>query len=173
MTARHLIISALTLATLILGARSANAHCQIPCGIYGDQMKIDQMLQDLETVEKAMKQIPEFAEKGNWNQVVRWTHNKEQHAQSIQQEVLDYWLAQRVKLPGKASEEAHQAYHHKLAVLHGIVVHAMKAKQTTDTAHIEALRSHIEKFSELYFDKDKHKHLKEHHRDEGAEKSKR
>ncbi len=29
-------------------------HCQVPCGIYGDKMRVDMMMEDLATIEKAM-----------------------------------------------------------------------------------------------------------------------
>ena len=30
-------------------------HCQVPCGIYGDQNRFEQMLEDQSTIEKAVK----------------------------------------------------------------------------------------------------------------------
>ena len=29
------------------------AHCQVPCGIYGDQLRFEQMLEDTKTITKA------------------------------------------------------------------------------------------------------------------------
>ena len=52
----------------------------------------------------------------------------------------------------------------EMVELHMILVHAMKAKQTTDLAHVEKLRVLVEKFSELYFDEKDLEHLREHHK---------
>ncbi|MDY6953871.1 MAG: superoxide dismutase [Ni], partial [Thermodesulfobacteriota bacterium] len=35
----------------------ASAHCEIPCGIYDDQMRIDMIAEHITTIEKSMKQI--------------------------------------------------------------------------------------------------------------------
>jgi hypothetical protein len=45
-----------------------------------------------------------------------------------------------------------------------MLIHAMKAKQTTDQGHVEKLRSLVEKFSGLYFSDEELEHLREHHK---------
>ena len=35
-------------------AASPVFHCQVPCGIYGDQMRIAMLLEDAATIEKGM-----------------------------------------------------------------------------------------------------------------------
>ena len=37
------------------------AHCQVPCGIYGDQLRFEQLLEDTKTISKAQGQINELA----------------------------------------------------------------------------------------------------------------
>ena len=44
-----------------------------------------------------------------------------------------------------------------------MLVHAMKAKQTTDQAHVEKLRELVVQFSKLYFNDDDLKHIRSHH----------
>ncbi len=36
-------------------------HCEVPCGIYADQMRFEQMLEDTKTIAKAIDSINEFA----------------------------------------------------------------------------------------------------------------
>ena len=129
-------------------ATSAFAHCQIPCGIYGDEGRFDALREDFSTIEKSMNQINEMSKAGdkNYNQLVRWVSNKDDHAQKVQQVVLDYFLAQRIK-PDTEN------YDKKLMHLHHLVVKAMKCKQTTDTGHVEGLRKHLDDFEALYFGK--------------------
>ena len=83
----------------IISVSSLFAHCQIPCGIYGDQMRIMMIKEHITTVEKSMKMINELSdvEKINYNQLVRWVNNKEHHAQEIQDIVTAYFLTQRIK----------------------------------------------------------------------------
>ena len=61
------------------------AHCQIPCGIYNDEVRFTLMQEHVTTIEKSMKLIVELSEdpKENANQLVRWTVNKEEHADAF------------------------------------------------------------------------------------------
>ena len=126
-------------------------HCQVPCGIYGDKMRIDMLMEDCATIEKAMTtlQAMDAEESPSKNQMVRWVMTKEQHAQSIQDTVAAYWLAQRVKAPKDASGA--DKYNAQLKSMHQITVAAMKCKQTTDKSHVEALRAAALEFSATYF----------------------
>ena len=42
-------------------------------------------------------------------------------------------------------------YSEKLIALHKMLIAAMKCKQTTDLANVEALRAHLKEFEALYF----------------------
>lgn len=153
------------LAAVMLVPASVWAHCEIPCGIYGDQMRIEQIAEDITTVEKSMKQIKELgqADEPNWNQLVRWVHNKEVHANKIQRVVSEYFLHQRVKPADPSDAAAYKEYTDQLVLLHQIAVHAMKAKQTTDLEHVAQLRSLLKKFQNAYFGPEEQAHLHEHH----------
>lgn len=143
-------------------AGPALGHCEIPCGIYGDQMRIDMIKEHITTVEKSMKKIVELseAEPVNYNQLVRWIDNKEQHANEIQHIVTQYFMTQRVKPADGDDATERAAYGRQLELLHRMLVTAMKTKQTTDQSHIEALRSLVEQFEAAYFGpkQEGHKH---------------
>ena len=139
---------------------TAVVHCQVPCGIYGDKMRIDLLLEDAATIEKAMKAID--AAETSKNQAVRWVMNKESHAQNIQDTVAAYWLTQRIKAPKEGGDAAQAKYLRQLAMMHTLTVAAMKCKQTTDVAHVETLRKTAAEFSATYFSADDLKHLREH-----------
>lgn len=158
----------LTLVATIACALSAVAipHCQIPCGIYGDKLKCEEMAQDVQTIAKSMKMIDELSKDAgkNANQIVRWVNNKEAHASKLMDTVLNYWLAQRVKLPKKTDDpEVAHAYGTKLHLLHAMIVFSMKCKQTTDVANVKALQDLLHQFHGAYFGKAAKKHIKEHH----------
>ena len=139
-------------------------HCQVPCGIYGDKMRIEMLMEDATTIEKAMGEITkmEKADSFAYNQMVRWVVNKEEHAQNIQDQVAAYWMAQRVKAPREDTAENMKKYHTQLRTLHAVTVAAMKCKQTTDKANVEALRAAANRFAATYFSKEDLQHLREH-----------
>ncbi len=129
----------------------ANAHCQIPCGIYDDHARVQSMLEDAVTVEKSAKLIAELAGKSDaqsQNQLVRWVMNKENHAQRIISTISDYFLTQRVK-------PSQKDYVERLKQHHAVIIAAMKAKQNADVKYAEALRKSIEPLSAYY---PEHKH---------------
>ena len=149
------------------GTPTAKRHCQVPCGIYGDKMRIDMIMEDAATIAKGMKSLGDLAKESspNYNQIVRWTMNKDQHAQAIQDNVAAYWLAQRIKAPKNASDMgARSKYLKQLELMHGITVAAMKCKQTTDAAWVKKLREHALAFSATYFSKEDLEHIKSHHK---------
>jgi nickel superoxide dismutase len=125
---------------------SANAHCEIPCGIYDDQLRAKLIAEHTVTIEKSMNKIMELAKATpvNYNQLLRWVSNKEAHATEIQHIVSQYFLTQRIKPDQKK-------YTEKLTVLHKMLVAAMKCKQTTDISHITTLRTLLKEFETLYF----------------------
>ncbi len=101
-----------------------------------------------------MTMILELSKKAesNYNQLIRWINNKEQHAHYIQDIVSQYFMTQRVKPVDKNNTEDYKKYVEKITILHEMLIYAMKAKQTTDVVHIEKLRSLLEKFRYLYFE---------------------
>ncbi|GAB4231928.1 MAG: superoxide dismutase [Ni] [Acidobacteriota bacterium] len=140
------LIPLLALATLCLYPTRLDAHCQVPCGIYDDQLRADLIAEDITTIEKAMQQITELSGQTpvNYNQLVRWINTKEFHAGDIQKIVSEYFLTQRIKPDTDRYEE-------KLKVLHGMLLAAMRCKQTTDLENVKQLRDLLKQFEVLYF----------------------
>lgn len=128
------------------------AHCEIPCGIYGDEGRFAALLEDVDTIEKSMNEIDKLSgeSKRNDNQIVRWVINKEHHADHIRDVVAQYFLAQRITEPAMDDAAAMKAYTDKLVALHKIIRTAMKCKQTTDPANAQTLRDLVLTFQEMY-----------------------
>jgi nickel superoxide dismutase len=146
-------------AIAILLPALVSAHCQIPCGIYDDQMRIDMLKEHITTIEKSMTQIGELSAAGekNYSQIVRWVMNKEDHAKQFMDIVTDYFMAQRIKPADPADEAAYSKYTKKIELLHQMLVYAMKCKQTTDKAHTEELKKLVAVFEKLYMGEHDHK----------------
>ena len=122
------------------------AHCEVPCGIYGDQQRFEAMLEDHKTVLKAMAQIQALAgeeDAQSHNQLARWVANKESHATRIQHTIAQYFMAQRIK----ANDPK---YVDKLTKSHAVMVAAMKCKQTVDTKAADTLKAAILAFHKAY-----------------------
>lgn len=150
---------------LVSWASSPLAHCEIPCGIYGDAMRIQMIEEHILTIEKSMAQIKELSAANpiDYNQLIRWVTNKEEHANKIQEIVTQYFMTQRVKSADPKDVGAQKEYLKKLELLHKMLFQAMRAKQTTDLRHVERLRELTGEFHQAYFGEAQKKHLQEHH----------
>jgi len=134
------------LGTLLFITSFVAAHCEIPCGIYDDEARMGLLAEHITTMEKSMKTITDLqnTQPLNYNQLVRWIMNKENHADAFQEIVSQYFMTQRIKTDMKN-------YNKILTVLHRMLIYAMKCKQTTDLSHIETLRTLLKELQALYF----------------------
>lgn len=137
--------------SIMVFSQLSHAHCQIPCGIYDDHARVQSMLEDTATVEKALRSIAELSSKTDaqsQNQMVRWVMNKETHAQNVISTISDYFLTQRVK-------PEQEDYSERLIKHHAVIVAAMKVKQNADLSYAVSLREKIEALLHYY---PEHKH---------------
>ena len=137
--------------SLIIYSPIAYSHCQIPCGIYDDHVRVKTMLEDVATARKAIDLIAELSKKSDMqsnNQIIRWVMSKESHAQNIISTISDYFLTQRVKSKQKD-------YIERLKKHHAVIVAAMKVKQNADMSYVDALEAGIEALLPYY---PEHKH---------------
>ena len=150
--------SALSIAFVCAFTSLAMAHCQVPCGIYGDQLRFEQMLEDQHTIAKAQAQINEMTEgeitAQKVNQMARWVAAKEDHATKVQNTIAAYFMAQRIKADNKN-------YVKQLTAAHAVMVAAMKCKQSADPEIAEMLEKKIFDLYRAYEGKEpvfEHKH---------------
>ena len=127
-------------------ASFAAGHCEIPCGIYDDKLRVQLISEHITTIEKSMNQIVKLGQEVpvNHNQLARWITNKENHAGKVQHIVSQYFMTQRLKVNT-------EKYAEKLSLLHRMLVSAMKSKQTVDLGHIQNFRKLLKDFNALYF----------------------
>ncbi len=149
---RFLPLSALAALITVIGSGALLAHCEVPCGVYDDHARVHSIEEHCTTIEKAMTGIKDNTATAKTQsevsqaaqQAVRWVVAKEEHATKIQIICSQYFLTQRIK-PGQTD------YHKKLELLHGIMVAAMKTKQTVEPEHVAKVRSLLGEFEKLYF----------------------
>ena len=143
---KRLILVAVLMSSAFLPMAYLAAHCEVPCGIYDDGARFTEMKEDQSTIAKAQAKINELAgthEANGQNQLVRWITTKEAHATNTQHIIAQYFMTQKLKADG-------EHYVDKLTAAHGVLVAAMKCKQTADPATAEALKAAIAKFETAY-----------------------
>lgn len=136
----HRFVTAASVALIaLLSASNLMAHCQVPCGVYGDERRFEEMLEDTKTITKAMTEMKALAEKDDvlsHNQLARWVATKEAHASNTQEIIAVYFMTQRIK-------PTSDNYVKQLTAAHQVLLAAMKCKQTVDPANAEALEKAI------------------------------
>ncbi|MCH2183295.1 MAG: hypothetical protein MK108_14950 [Mariniblastus sp.] len=134
-------------------------HCEVPCGIYADQMRFEMMLEDTKTIAKAITSLQEYCDgfkdgppnAKTVNQMTRWVTTKESHATNTQHIMAQYFLTQRIK-------PDHKMYAQQLAAAHKVMVAAMKCKQDPVDETPAALKAAILDFYRAYEGKEPQLH---------------
>ena len=118
---------------MVLNSNRIFAHCQIPCGIYDDALRIIQIKENFQTIEKAMLKINSLSNNLiplSHNQLNRWVIEKEKHSSKIQNIIAEYFLTQRI-------QETNPNYIEQVTTLQKLLVFAMKRKQTVEIDNVE------------------------------------
>lgn len=133
--------------TLLLTAASLNlsAHCQMPCGIYHDDMVFDQIDQFVEKMVKCMWVLnnSKFQTPRERAEFIRWVGLKEKTSDEIAQEITTYFLQQKIK-PGE--EETAE----RLAKAHQLLFLLVAIKQNTDVAVVDQFAENWEQFKLMF-----------------------
>jgi nickel superoxide dismutase len=146
-----IILSALFVSAVLFGSL-AYSHCQMPCGIYDDEARFNEISELITTIEKSMKEIETLSaqDKPNMNQIVRWVNTKEEHADELSHIISFYFMAQRIKIAPENNVQEYGKYVRKLTLLHEMLVTTMKTKQTTDLGNVAKLRTLLNRFHDAY-----------------------
>ena len=81
---KHFLLPIIVLSIVGFTAIKTFAHCEIPCGIYNDELRIALLYEHFTTIEKAMTKIIELSEGSgaDYMMIARWTMAKEEHAKN-------------------------------------------------------------------------------------------
>mmetsp|Transcript_85712 Transcript_85712/g.237533 ORF Transcript_85712/g.237533 Transcript_85712/m.237533 type:complete len:162 (-) Transcript_85712:107-592(-) len=124
-------------------------HCQVPCGIFTDDLRVKGMMEDAQTIRKSVVQIADLHKAGalqDMHQLVRWIATKEEHSTKIMTVIGEYFLAQKVKKDMLTEAE----YKEVLVLHHAVMVAAMKTKQSTEIAPVDTLDAAIAALAPVY-----------------------
>jgi nickel superoxide dismutase len=130
----------------VAGAQSGlNAHCQLPCGIYHDDMVFDQVDQYVETMVKAVTVLTDskFTSLKDHNEFVRWVMQKDRHSDETATLLCSYFLQQKIK-PGEDDTAKRVLSVHKMLVL------IVQIKQSVDLKLVNDFYEEWEKFKLMF-----------------------
>lgn len=121
------------------------AHCQMPCGIYHDNMVYDQIDQFVETVYKGITVLNEskFSTVREKNEFVRWVGEKEKSCNEAANLLTVFFLQQKIK-PGEEDTVKRLVSAHKLLFL------LVAIKQNTDLDFVKQFNEEWEKFKLMF-----------------------
>lgn len=139
----RLLIIVLGFVCLLQGTLSA--HCQMPCGVYHDEMVFSEIDQYIETMFKGMTVINanEFKTVQDHNEFVRWVIEKDRESNRIAEVISIYFLQQKIK-PGEEDTTK------RLVSAHNLLFLLVKIKQTADRNIVDQFADEWEKFKLMF-----------------------
>lgn len=140
---KRLLLSSLLAGVFLQG--QIQAHCQMPCGIYHDEMVYDQIDQYVETMVKGISVLMEnkFDSLQAQNTFVRWIMEKEKSSNEIAQLITVYFLQQKIK-PNEEDTAKRVLSAHKLLFL------LVRIKQTADLQAVNDFYEEWENFKLMF-----------------------
>lgn len=131
--------------SLVLSGSSLSAHCQMPCGIYHDDMVYDQIDQYSETMYKgiAVMNDSKFANPKERNEFARWTLQKENASDETASLLTKYFLQQKIK-PGEPDTPK------RLESLHKLLFLLVAIKQNVDLSFVNEFTEEWERFKLMF-----------------------
>ena len=133
-----------TMALLSLRA-AASAHCQMPCGIYHDDLVFDQVDQYIETMHKGITVTNDSAFSNVHDRVetIRWVVLKDKESDTIANLITTYFLQQKIK-PGEPDTQKRVMSAHKL------LFQLVAIKQNNDLKFVKSFSDEWDQFKELF-----------------------
>ncbi|MBA3815692.1 MAG: hypothetical protein H0X29_04070 [Parachlamydiaceae bacterium] len=124
---------------------SLSAHCQMPCGIYHDDMVFDQIDQYIETMYKCVSILKENKSSSarDKNEFIRWILQKENASNDVSSTLTTFFLQQKIK-PGEDDTNKRIISAHKLLFL------LVAIKQNVDVKFVEEFADEWEKFKLMF-----------------------
>lgn len=121
------------------------SHCQMPCGIYHDDMVFDQIDQYIETMAKGISVLNDskFSSVKDKNEFIRWVVLKEDSSDDVARIITEFFLQQKIK-PGEDDTVKRLVSAQKLLFL------LVAIKQTADLKYLNDFYEEWEKFKLMF-----------------------
>lgn len=133
------------IAAFICRTGSLTAHCQMPCGIYHDEMVFNQIDQYIETMYKGITELKnsKFSNPLERNNFMRWVILKETASNEMANLITEYFLQQKIK-PGEPDTAK------RLVSAHKMLFELTAIKQNVDLKMIEDFADEWENFKQMF-----------------------
>lgn len=139
------LMKILALAMALASQGYLGAHCQMPCGIYHDDMMYDRIDQYVETMYKGVSILKssKFSDAKERNEFVRWVMQKDQASDEVANLITQYFLQQKIK-PGEEDTTK------RLIAAHNLLYQTVCIKQAVDLKFVEDFSDQWEKFKLMF-----------------------
>lgn len=133
------------IAAFICHTGSLSAHCQMPCGIYHDEMVFNQIDQYIETMYKGITELKnsKFSNPLERNNFIRWVSLKDSASDEMANLITEYFLQQKIK-PGEPDTTK------RLVSAHKMLFELTAIKQNVDLKMIEDFADEWENFKQMF-----------------------
>ena len=134
---------------ILMHCGNLSAHCQLPCGIYHDDMVFEEIDQYVETMYKGISVMNDnkFGTPTEKNQFTRWVINKEESTNGIATRMCEYFLQQKIK-PGEDDTEK------KIISIHKMLFLLVAIKQNVDIEIVKQFNKEWENFKLMFHSHD-------------------
>lgn len=134
----------LIFATVLTGGKLF-AHCQMPCGIYHDEIPYNRINQYVETIYKGISILDDnkFASIKEKNEYVRWIIQKDTSSDEVAAIITKYFLQQKIKPDEPDSVK-------KLVSAHKLLFGLVEIKQNINIESVKSFSAEWEKFKEMF-----------------------
>lgn len=142
---KRFLLAGLIIASSLQGT-ALYAHCQMPCGIYHDDMVYDQIDQYIETMAKGITVLTDnkFSTVQERNEFMRWVLEKEQSSDEVAALITKFFLQQKIKPnEGETTTKRVMAAHKLLFLL-------VPIKQTVDLKFLNDFYEEWENFKLMF-----------------------
>jgi nickel superoxide dismutase len=122
-----------------------SAHCQMPCGIYHDEMVFGEIDQYVETMYKGMTVLTDskFETVKDRNEFVRWVITKDKLSDKTAELFNTYFLQQKIK-PDEPDTPK------KLIAAHKLLFLMVQIKQNADIKLVDTFADEWDKFKTMF-----------------------
>lgn len=133
------------LTSLLLLHSQLISHCQMPCGIYHDDMVFDQVDQYIETMAKGISVMNDdkFKNSHDYNEFIRWVILKENSSDDVADILTEFFLQQKIK-PGEDDTPK------RLAAVHKLLFLLVAIKQNSDMKILNDFYEEWERFKIMF-----------------------
>lgn len=134
-----------TCVSLLFAQSTLLSHCQMPCGIYHDDMVFDQIDQYIETMAKGISVMNDnkFKTVHDYNELTRWIMLKEESSDDVATVLTEFFLQQKIK-PGEDDTQKKITSAHKLLFL------LVAVKQNADMKILNDFYEEWERFKLMF-----------------------